>query len=73
MKKAKRREVESPWLTIDEAAGYLNLNPGTVRNWVSERRIPCVRRGGVVRLHRHDLDLWLRAGECRELREGETP
>ena len=61
MRKQERREVESPWLTVEEAAMYLDLNAGTIRNWISERRIPFVKRGKVVRLHRQELDRWLRA------------
>ena len=54
----------SPWLTTLEAASYLGVAVGTLRNWVSARYVPFARRGRVVRFHREKLDLWLRRGEC---------
>lgn len=56
--------VETPWLTVLEVAAYLSVSAGTVRNWVSQRRIPFARRGRVVRFHREKIDRWLSAGEC---------
>ena len=50
----------SPWLTIDQAARYLQVSEGTVRNWIYKRYIPHVKRGRVVRLHTGELDDWLR-------------
>lgn len=59
--------VQSPWLNYVDAAAYLGVAVGTVRNWVSARSIPFVRRGGVVRFHRADLDAWLRQEDgCSE-------
>ena len=55
----------SPWLTPAEAATYLGIELGTLRNWVSQRRIPFVRRGRVVRLHERELDEWLRVGQVQ--------
>ena len=52
------------WLTAAEAASYLSLALGTVRNLTSARRVPHVRQGGIVRYHRGDLDRWLRRGQC---------
>ncbi|WP_145269694.1 helix-turn-helix domain-containing protein [Tautonia plasticadhaerens] len=54
----------SPWLTPDEAAAYLRVAPGTIRNWTSAGYIPFSRRGRVVRYHREALDRWLSRGSC---------
>ena len=50
----------TPWLTIDEAARYLRVSVGTLRNWISAKRLPHVKRGRLVRLNRGELDEWLR-------------
>lgn len=53
----------SPWLKPAEAAAYLGIAIGTLRNWTSMRFVPHAKRGGVVRYHRGELDRWLaRAG-----------
>ena len=54
----------SPWLPPEEAAGYLGIALGTLRNWTSARYVPFCRRGRVVRYHRDALDRWLSKGSC---------
>jgi len=55
---------KTPWMTVQEAAAYLSVSPGTIRNWVSQRYIPFVKRGRVVRFHRDRVDEWLDRGAC---------
>ena len=54
----------SPWLTPPEAAEYLGVALGTLRNWTSARYVPHAKRGRVVRYHRDALDDWLSRGAC---------
>ena len=56
--------VKSPWLTPEDAAAYLSVALGTLRNWTSARYVPFARRGRVVRYHRDALDRWLEKGSC---------
>ena len=49
----------------DEAAEYLGVAIGTLRNWTSARYVPFAKRGGVVRYHRDRLDEYLLAKSCR--------
>jgi excisionase family DNA binding protein len=48
----------------EQAAEYLGIALGTLRNWTSARYIPFSRRGRVVRYHRDALDRWLSKGSC---------
>lgn len=59
------RSVKTPWLTLPEIAEYLSVAEGTVRNWVSQHRIPFGRSGRVVRFHQEKIDEWLSAGRGR--------
>ena len=43
-------------LTTEEAAALLHLSPWTLRHWVLDRRIPCVRLGRLVRFRLADLE-----------------
>jgi excisionase family DNA binding protein len=61
----EKRMAEKPWMTVKETAAYLSVSPGTVRNMVSERRIPFVKRGRIVRFHRQRIDEWLSRGACK--------
>jgi len=49
----------SEWMTYEEVAEYLSVAVGTVRNWVSARKIRFSKRGGMVRFKREEVDAWL--------------
>ena len=55
----------SPWMTPQEAADYLHIALGTLRNWTSARFVPFVKRGRIVRYHRDAIDRWLSKGGYR--------
>jgi excisionase family DNA binding protein len=48
--------MESELLTVPEAAAFLRLKPSTIRAWVSQRRIPFVKLGRLVRIRRADAE-----------------
>lgn len=54
----------TPWLTPTQAAEYLQIALGTLRNLTSQRRIPFSRRGGIVRYRITYLDRWLDQQAC---------
>jgi len=60
----REKQVDTPWMTVEEVARYLSVSPGTVRNWVSQKYIPHAKRGRVVRFHRSKIDLWLSRNSC---------
>jgi excisionase family DNA binding protein len=51
-------------MTPGEAAVYLGIALGTLRNWTSARFIPFSKKGRVVRYHRETVDRWLARGGC---------
>jgi excisionase family DNA binding protein len=52
----------SPWMTARQAASYLGISVGTLRNWTASNHIPFSKRGRVVRYHRSAVDQWLAEG-----------
>lgn len=62
--RAPTSEAESPWMTPIEAAAYLGIALGTLRNWTSAKFVPFSKRGRVVRYHRPTIDTWLSRGAC---------
>lgn len=46
-------------LTTEEAADLLRLSPWTLRHWVLDRRIRCVRLGRLVRFRLADLEAFI--------------
>ena len=57
-------DFTTPWMTPVEAATYLGISLGTLRNWTSARYVPFARRGRVVRYRREILDDWLARDGC---------
>jgi len=50
------------FLTVDEVAETLRVNPQTVRNWISDGTLPAVRVGRRIRITRRDLDRVMEQG-----------
>jgi len=44
------------WLTVDEAAIYLRVSPGTIRGLIHRGELRAARIGTLFRLDRADLD-----------------
>jgi excisionase family DNA binding protein len=57
-------------LSVEEAADYLGLSAGTMRNWISMRRIEHVKVGRLTRIPQSALDRYTLAHTVRA--EGDT-
>ena len=58
---AREEEIELAsrnWNTA-EAAQYIGCTSGTLRVWVSKRRVPYIKVGSLVKFRKSDLDRWL--------------
>jgi excisionase family DNA binding protein len=52
--------MDDEYLTVNEIAETLKVNPMTVRNWISREELPALRVGSRrVRVRRADLDAFL--------------
>lgn len=55
--------MESPWLTVQEAAAYLKVKPRTLSRWVREKKVPAHSLSGftrnVWRFQKAELDAML--------------
>ena len=69
---ARADSVESPLLTVNEAAMYLKISAWTLRHWVSEHKIIFVKfnGNGSVRFRRRDLDKFISQSINKDLDNG---
>lgn len=52
------------WIGIDEAAAYLGVKPGTIRDWIRKGKgIPAHKIGEQWKFKCSDLDKWVASGE----------
>ena len=59
----------SKYLTVSEAARYLNLAKQTVYGFTSSRTIPFIKRAKRLLFTKSDLDAWLSQGRKQSLIE----
>ena len=52
-------EMEGKTWDTREAASYIGCTPGTLRVWVSKRKVPHIKVGRLTRFRKEDLDKWL--------------
>jgi len=45
-------------MTLEEAAKYLDIHPGTLYRWVRAKRVPAVKIGRVWRFRKEKLEEW---------------
>ena len=51
--------AQGPLLSVQQAAVYLGVRPGTLRNWLSARRIAYVKVGRLTRLSADTLNQFI--------------
>jgi excisionase family DNA binding protein len=63
---SQRNRLNDPLLTAREAAAFLDVHINTIRRWIEEERLPCVRVGPYRRIRVREADAQL-------LRAGDSP
>jgi excisionase family DNA binding protein len=58
----------SDLMTSPEAALYLQVSYGTLRHWICDRKIECVKLGRIVRFRKAHLDRFLSQSLQKDLR-----
>ena len=53
------------WLSVEEVAQYLELEPATVRQWAAQGRIPGAKTGEGWRFSKEQLDQWIASERAR--------
>ncbi len=52
------------WISIEDAAKYLDVNKDTIRNWIKQNNgIPAHKIGKQWKFKRTELDKWVMSGK----------
>lgn len=55
------------WINIDEAAEYLGVKPGTIRDCIrKDKGVPAHKVGKLWKFKRSELDAWIQSGKSAE-------
>lgn len=57
------KQIDTEWMTLEEAAAYLRTKQSHLRDLVYKREIPFSKLGKLLRFHRPTLDDWMLSGK----------
>ena len=59
---------DDKWIGIEEAANYLGVNKGTIRNWIKrDNGIPAHKIGKLWKFKKSELDQWVKSGRSANI------
>jgi excisionase family DNA binding protein len=64
--------AQTPLCDIDEAAAYLKVKAGTLRNWLSAKRLGYVKVGRLTRIPKSELDRYLAAHTVNAVEDNDS-
>jgi len=54
------------WLSVDEIAAHLGVNPDTIYKWIIRKKMPAHKLGRLWKFLASDVDQWLKGGHAAE-------
>jgi len=60
------------YVRIDVIANFLNVKPRTIRSYVLNKRIPHMKRNGVLLFDLKEVDEWVQSGRVEVLDPGRS-
>ena len=54
------------WLSVDEIAAHMGVNPDTVYKWIERRKLPAHKMGRLWKFKASEVDEWVRQGKAEE-------
>ena len=54
------------WLSVDEIAAHLGVNPDTIYKWITRKSMPAHKVGRLWKFLASEVDQWVRGGKTGE-------
>ena len=61
------------WLSVDEIAAHLGVNPDTIYKWITRKKMPGHKVGRLWKFLASEVDAWVKGGHAREDVSADTP
>ena len=58
--KHQRSDMAERWLSVDEIAAHLGVNPDTIYKWISRKRMPAHKVGKLWKFLASEIDEWVK-------------
>ena len=54
------------WLSVDEIAAHLGVNPDTIYKWITRKKMPAHKVGRLWKFLVSEVDGWVKGGHAAE-------
>jgi excisionase family DNA binding protein len=54
------------WLSVEEIAAHLGVNPDTIYKWIIGKRMPAHKLGRLWKFLASEVDAWVKGGHAAE-------
>lgn len=62
------------WLSVDEIAAHLGVNPDTIYKWVVRKKMPAHKLGRLWKFLASEVDAWVKGGRAaQKLKQKRAP
>lgn len=59
-----KETADDSYISLEDAAAYLNIKPGTLRKWIKQKEdLPAHQIGKLWKFKKSELDEWVRSGK----------
>jgi len=58
--------MQERWLSVDEIAAHLGVNPDTIYKWITRKRMPAHKLGRLWKFLASEVDQWIMGGHAAE-------
>lgn len=56
------QQIDDRWISLEEAASYMDVTKDTVRNLIKKTEIPAHKIGKLWKFKKSELDEWIKSG-----------
>jgi excisionase family DNA binding protein len=65
-KTAERYSMTERWLSVEEIATHLGVNPDTIYKWISRKGMPSHKVGKLWKFLASEIDEWVKSGHAAQ-------
>jgi excisionase family DNA binding protein len=58
--------MQERWLSVDEIAAHLGVNPDTIYKWIDRKAMPSHKLGRLWKFLASEVDQWIKGGKAAQ-------
>ena len=61
--------MKERWLSVEQIAKHLGVNPGTIYKWIERKEMPAHKVGRLWKFLASEVDDWVKGGKAAQKKE----